>query len=453
MLSSLTTRARNFFSGGHERTRMIKKNVFYSLLIRVVSIATIFLLTPLTIKYVNDGQYGIWLTISALVNWINTFDIGLGHGLRNKMAHSLALGEKENIVKYVSTTYAMLFLISLAAFILLTVAGSFFNWNDLLNFNKTISYSIWPIIVITLGIFCMQFFLQPIHSILIATHQQFKSSLLIMFGQLLTLVIVCLLILYVKSSLMILVIVIGGSPVLIFLLANIYFFSTSLKEYAPRLNAIDMGSAKSLMGTGGMFFFIQIGGLVLFETDNIVITKILGPQDVTSFNMAYRYLSLTQIIFNIAIAPYWSAYTDAYAKKDMAWIRSAMKKMHMLLLGISCLGVLMLLISPVFYKIWLGNTVNIPMMLSVIMAIYMIIGSWGGIYTSMLNGIGKLKLQLIMIIITGLLNIPLSIILLKSMGIAGTVLANVILSAAINIVLRHQVKLVLSEKDTGIWAK
>jgi O-antigen/teichoic acid export membrane protein len=432
---------------------MIKKNVFYSFLIRGLGILTIFLLTRLTLHYVDAGQYGIWLTISALVNWINTFDIGLGHGLRNKMAHSVALNERDNIVKYVSTTFAMLFLIASAAFIVFAVVGSFFNWNELLNVTKTVSYSIWPIIIITLGIFCAQFFLQPIHSILIATHQQFKSSLLILFGQLLTLIIVCLLILFAKSSLLILVIVIGGSPVLVYLLANIYFFSTSLKQYAPRFGAIDMSSAKSLMGTGSMFFFIQLGGLVLFETDNIIITNILGPQDVTSFNLSFRYLSLAQILFSIAIAPYWSAFTDAYAKKDMLWIRSSIKKMWLLFWGISTLAVVLLFISPLFYKLWLGDTVSIPFLLTLMMTIYVIVGSWQAIYISILNGIGKLKVQLIMVIVTALLNIPLSIILLKWIGIAGTVLANVILSAAINIVLSYQVKLVLKEKDTGIWSQ
>ena len=453
MLSSLINKAQGFFKEGHERTLMMKKNVFYSFLIKGVGILTIFLVTRLTLHYVDEGQYGIWLTVGSLVNWINTFDLGLGHGLRNKMAYSLALNERDNIVKYISTTYAILFLISSVSFILLTLLGSFFDWNELLNVNKTVNYSIWPIVVISLATFCSQFFLQPVHTILIATHQQFKSSLIILVGQIATLIIICMLILFTKSSLIILVIVLGCTPPAVYLLATIYFFSTSLREYLPRFNAVDMKSAKSLMGTGSMFFFIQMSGLVLFETDNVVISKVLGPANVTEFNLTFRYLSLITLVFTIMIAPYWSAVTDAYAKKDMVWIKNSRKKMRLVLLGVCGLAVVLFLISPIFYKIWLDDKVTIPALLTFTMAIWLVLGAWQGIYTSLLNGIGKLKVQLIITVIAALINIPLSVVLLKWIGTAGAVIANIILLFIINVTLYYQVKLILDEKATGIWDK
>ena len=99
MISFLKNKVQRFWNVGHERTLNIKKNIIYSFLIKGGSVLIGFILFPLTIHYVNPLQYGIWLTISSLVAWMNTFDIGLSNGLRNKMAHSLALGEKENIVK------------------------------------------------------------------------------------------------------------------------------------------------------------------------------------------------------------------------------------------------------------------------------------------------------------------------------------------------------------------
>ena len=116
MISFLKNKVLSFWNGGHERTLKIKRNIFYTFLIKGTSVLVGFVLIPLTIGYLNKGQYGIWLTIASLVTWMNTFDIGLSNGLRNRMAHSLALNETDSIRKYVSTTYAMLFLISLAIF-------------------------------------------------------------------------------------------------------------------------------------------------------------------------------------------------------------------------------------------------------------------------------------------------------------------------------------------------
>ena len=67
----------------------------------MVSFASI----PLMIKYLGNEQYGIWSTILAIFSWIVLFDIGIGNGVRNKLAESLAKENKEEAQKYVSTGY------------------------------------------------------------------------------------------------------------------------------------------------------------------------------------------------------------------------------------------------------------------------------------------------------------------------------------------------------------
>ncbi|MGF7039420.1 oligosaccharide flippase family protein [Mucilaginibacter lappiensis] len=453
MLTSLRSKAQTFWTVGHERTLKLKKNIIYSFLIKGASVLVGFILIPLTIHYINAGQYGIWLTISSMVSWINTFDIGLSNGLRNKMARSLALNETENIARYISTTYAILFLIAAVTFLLFYVTGSLFDWNALLNIKNAVTYDIWPIITITLGAFCVQFFLQPVNSVLTASHQPFKASLIALCGQALTLLAIYLLTVFTKGNLFLLVVAVSISPVIVFLIANFYFFNTSLKAYAPKFRFIDLSSAKSLLNTGGVFFFIQIGAIVLFQTDNIVISRNLGPQDVTVFNLAYKYFSLIQVIFVIILTPYWSAFTDAYAKKDMSWIKQSIQKMRKQWLYISGLAILLFVGSQLFYHLWIGDTVHVPFQLSLAMTVYVISTNWQGIYSSALNGIGKLRIQLILVISTAVLNIPLSIYLIKLVGLYGTVLANIILVLIINVFLTYQVNRITNEKDTGVWAK
>jgi len=88
-----------FFKEGHERSVNIRKNVLFSVLLKGASIPVTLLLVPMTINYINPVQFGIWLTISSVIGWMNFFDIGMGLGLRNKLAHSLALNEYANINK------------------------------------------------------------------------------------------------------------------------------------------------------------------------------------------------------------------------------------------------------------------------------------------------------------------------------------------------------------------
>jgi len=453
MISYLKSKVQNFWNGGHERTLKIKRNIIYTFLIKGGSVVIGFVLIPLTIGYVDKEQYGIWVTIASLVLWMNTFDIGLSNGLRNKMAHALAMGEKDNIVKYISTTYALLFLIAFAIFGVFFIVGSFFNWNELLNIKNSVSYNIWPIILIALGSFCVQFFLQPINSVLIATHQPFKSSLIMLLGQILTLILIYLLTLFTHGSLFLLVFAVAGSPLLVFLFANIYYFNTEFKPYAPKFSHIDFGSGRSLLNVGGAFFFIQMGVVILNQTDNIIITRTLGPDQVTTFNVAYKYFSLISVIFGIILTPYWSAFTDATAKNDWDWMKNAIRKMRMLWLYVSILAVLLYAFSDIFYKLWLHNKVIVPDFLSLTMAIFVITAAWNAIYTSSLNGMGKLRMQLIIVVITAILNVPLSVILIRLVGVPGTVIANIILVFLMNIIVTYQVNKVINQKAKGIWNK
>lgn len=453
MISFIVKRARKYWTAGHERTLAIKKNIVYIFVIRGIGILVTFLLVPLTISYIDAGQYGVWLTISSMVIWINNFDIGLSNGLRNKMAHSLALNDHESTRKYISTTYTILFFIASFIFVVFYIFGSFFNWNKLLNITGTVNYDIWPIIVITLGLFCVRFFLQPISSILTATQQPFKSSLIQLLGQALTLMVIYLLTVFTRSSLLLMVIAVSVAPVIAFLLANLYVFTTDLRSYAPKVRFVDLKSARSLFGVGGIFFIIQMGILVLMETDNIILSRMLGPQSVTVFNVAFKYFSLGNVLFIIMVSPYWSAFTDAYAKNDMEWIRQADRRMQMILLYMSGFIVALYFCSSVFYKLWVGHSVTIPGSLSLSMTVFVIVVNWQSMCAVALNGIGKLRLQLILVVITSLANIPLSVWLIRMVGINGTIIANIILMGIISVVLHYQVKLIIHQKATGIWNK
>ena len=451
MSISLKNKLKSLLKTDDDLALKVKKNIVFLFLIRGLSILTGFILVPLTIHYVNPVQYGIWLTIASLVAWVNTFDIGLSNGLRNKLSQSMALNEPEKINQNISSTYGLLFIIALLIFAIAFVVGSLFNWNHLLKIPADIGYDIWPIIIIAIGFFCMQFVLQPLNSILIATHQPFKASLIALAGQLVTLFATFILIKYTSGNLLILVFVVSGSPVLALIIASCYFFSSSLKTFQPRLKFINLKSAGGLLNLGAAFFFVQMGALILYETDNILITRMLGPGSVTTFNIAYKYFSILILAFNIILTPYWSAFTAAFAKEDFSWMKRSVKKLRMIWLATSALSFLLYLFSNVFYRLWIGEKIIVPNLLSLSIAFYVVVQNWTVIHSYFLNGTGKLRIQLIMVIGTGIVNIPLSIFLIKQVGIQGTVIANILVMIFMNIFLTYQCHLLINRKASGIW--
>ena len=121
----------NFFSG-HERSVKAKKHILGSLFLKGISILISLLLVPLTIDYLNPTKYGIWITLMSVITWFNFFDIGLGNGLRNKFAIAKAEGKDELVRTYISTTYAIITIISVALFVIFFIVNQFLSHQNLI---------------------------------------------------------------------------------------------------------------------------------------------------------------------------------------------------------------------------------------------------------------------------------------------------------------------------------
>ena len=78
---------------GSERTAKVKKNAIGSILIKGWSILISLILVPMTMDYLSPEIYGIWLTVSSVIVWLNFFDVGFTLGLKNKLAEALAEGD------------------------------------------------------------------------------------------------------------------------------------------------------------------------------------------------------------------------------------------------------------------------------------------------------------------------------------------------------------------------
>lgn len=438
-----------YFLKGHERTVLAKKNIAYSLLIKGFSVFISLLIIPLSIRYINSTQYGIWLTLSSIVGWMSFFDLGLGNGLRNKLAEATALKKAELSRILISTTYAILSIIAGIFLLLFLVINQFVDWKKILNTHAA-GFNFNFLAMLVFGIFCIQFVVQTINTVLTASHQVAKVSVISFLGQGFTLVAVFLILRFTHSSLVLLVLVNGLAPLLIQIIASIWYYHHELENLSPGFKFIDFKFARELLSLGGVFFVIQLGALVLFQTDNIVITQLFGPAQVTTFNVAYKLFSVLIFGFNIVMAPFWSAFTDAYAKHDMQWIKSMMTKIKYFWLVTSGGGILLFFIAPYIYPLWLHNSVSVPTSLSFAMAFYIIVYTWQTAHVYLLNGINKIRLQLILVLVSAALNIPLAIFLGHKIGLAGITWANSVLFLIMGMIFSYQTKRILNSSAKGI---
>jgi O-antigen/teichoic acid export membrane protein len=432
---------------------MVKKNILASFLIKGLSIIISLTLVPMTIHYVNPARYGIWLTMSSVISWFAFFDIGFGNGLRNKFAEAQAINDNALAKIYVSTTYAILSIIIGILLIVFFCINPILNWARILNAPNEIYKELSTLALVVFVFFCLQFILQLITTILIADQKPAKASFINILGSFLSLILVYILTKTTDGSLLYLGLVLGFSPVLILTITSFILYKGNYKIYSPSFKLIKFKYAKNLASLGLKFFVIQIAALVLFQTNSLIIAQILGPLEVTKYNIAFKYFGINTMITGIILTPFWSAFTEAWAKKDIPWIKDCIKKMQFVWVLLTVITIIMLLFSNLFYKLWIGNSVNISFMLSLSMALYVIITGWNYIFVQFLNGIGRIKLQLYSGIFGGIVNIPLSIYFGRMFGIPGVVLASCILGLINTSWTFVQYKKLINNNATGIWSK
>ncbi|HJP62397.1 MAG TPA: oligosaccharide flippase family protein [Mucilaginibacter sp.] len=450
MVNGIKERFNDYFSKGHERTVKAKKNIAFSFLLKGFSILIGLILVPMTINYVNPSQYGVWLTLSSIISWFSFFDIGLGNGLKNKLAEANALQQYDKSASYVSTIYAILTIISTVVFIAFLIANNFINWSKILN---TPGDNLNQLAIIVLSCFCLQFVVQIINTVLTAFHSPSKVSLISLVGQVIIVIVIFVLTKTTKGSLISLAIVLAGVPIVVQFLAGLWYYNTDYKMVAPKFKAIDFKYVKELLGIGGVFFVIQIGALILFQTDNIIITQLFGPEQVTVFNIAYRLFAVITMAYTIFLLPFWAAYTDAYAKNDYDWIRNILAKTRKVWAIFSVASVVVFLLSPFIYKLWLHGSVVVPVSISFAMLLYTVGYNWISLVCYLLNGIGKIRIQLYIYIFSIFINIPLAIFLGRFFGVAGVTLSNVVIFVIMGVILWIQCTKILNKSATGLWNK
>lgn len=437
----------------NSRTNIIVKNIIGSLIIKGCSILISLAIVPLTLGYISSELYGIWLTLSSIMMWLNFFDIGFTLGLKNKLIEALALGDIRKGKKLVSTTYFIMIIIFVPLCITLILLTPHINWGNILNINETYNNDIIKAVYVLISCFCLQMIVNIISAVVAAYQKVALSSSFPVIGNFLSLIIILLLTKFSSPSLLGLAMAISTMPVLVLIIASFILYSKKFHDVAPSIKDIDIKHAKKLLNLGYKFFLIQIQVVVLYQCTNILISNVSSPNEVTEYNIAYKYLGIAMMLFTIILGPLWPAFTDAYSKKDFNWMKRIYKKMTYVFMCSSLLVILMTIVSPFVYNLWVGNKVSISIYMTLSIAIYMIIHSWDSLQIQLINGIGTLKLQTYITLIGLLLHIPLSLFIGKYLGALGVIWSMITINIIYSTFFTIQMNKLLNQKAKGIWAK
>lgn len=410
-----------------ERTRNYLRQIKGAAMYKVVAVAATFIAIPLMIGYLGQEQFGVWSTLLTVMSWIVFFDLGVGNGLRNKVAETLAKNEKHEASNYIASGYTLIGLIALAAWTLVTAGAFFVPWQIVFNTQSILESTLRETIQIAAFFIVLNFWIGLITALLGAIQKTSLVALGQLISNVLVLAFVFALAKTTSASISYLALVYGLSLVLANVSLTLWFYRT-YPELRPR-PYLDKEHVRPLLSVGLQFFTIQLAVLVIFTTDKMLITQLFGPEYVTQYEVVFKLFSVITFAHGMIAMPLWSAYTDAFHRGDLVWIKNMLRKQLVLFVGILLAAFLLAVSAESIIKLWIGPDLKVSSDLIIALAFFVAVSTWNNIFAMIVNGIGKIKLQLYTAVIAMVVNIPLSIILVKQYGlglsgiVAGTILS------------------------------
>ena len=408
-----------FIKSSIKRNKELFWNIIGSFGVKGVAVAINVLSLPAYLAYFPDQKIlGVWFTIISILNWVLTFDLGIGNGLRNLIVNPILNNDYIKVKQYISTAYVTIGVICFSIGIFFYFLVKFLNWNDILNISsnlitpKTLINSISLIFLAVL----LQLFLRLIISILYALQKPTISNSILLISNLLILIF---LLSYKQENVSIALT--SLSLVYIFsinfplFLASIYVFTlTNLKKSRPNIYYYRREYSKSIVKLGMIFLTIQISLLLINSTNEFIIAKFYSPKDVVSYQAYFKIFSVYLLFFSLLTIPIWSAITKAYEENKILWIR----KIYNYLNIIGFLFIIPISTTIFFFKdiidIWIGTkVVEIELSTTILFGVYYMVMIFIYAANCVANGISKLKPQLVVNVTAAVLKIPLVIMLSK----------------------------------------
>lgn len=437
-----------------KRSLSVKRNIITSAGLKLISIFVSLQVVPLTIDYVDPDRYGIWLTISSIVSWLAYFDLGFANGFRNSFTEARATDNQELAREYVSTTYAALGLVFSVVGIITLIVNCFLDWNTLLKTTCITNTEFRTLFTILICIFCVNIIIGVFTMMLTADQKPALSSFINTMGQVAGYVSILLLTHFTKGNLIYLALAFSGVPCCVIILSSIVGFRFSrYRTLSPSFKYVRLSLVKKIIGLGGKFFFIMVAMLLIYQFINIILTRVEGPYAVTQYNVAYKYFNVIFMLFAIILTPFWSATTDAFVKGDVEWIKRMVRKLELFWVCSLPVLLLMVIVSPKIYQLWVKESVEIPMSLSLSIAVYIAFQSIANVYMYILNGIGKVRVQMIIYGCFAIVSIPLMNYFCKAYGVSGILLIPSMVYMAQAVFGRIQIGKLLGKNPKGIWVK
>ncbi len=400
-----------------ERYRLAAVSILANVLSKALGIVVIVLSINLTVPYLGVERLGVWMTVASFAGLLTFLDLGIGNALTNHVAQRAATDKPELLCQTISGGLAFLAMVSVCMALLLWLIAANLPWEVLMKVEQPeLLLEARQAAMYFALLFGLHIFTSGIQRVFAGMQQAYLGHLAAALGSLAACV-----------GLWVAAAAHQGIPVLLMVMlgsqsaAGLLLLGLLVVRKQFTLGGI-LGFAKlesrHLFRAGGLFFILQIGMMVGWGADSLIIASTLGAAQVAIFIVVQRLFQFATQPLSIMNAPLWAAYADAHVRNDRLFIRKTLKKSMFITLAGATLGAMLLLVfHPWLIEKWTHGTIVVPLLFVATYAVWVSLEACGSAFAMFLNGTGIVKPQISVVTLFVVLVIPMKLALVGSMGL------------------------------------
>lgn len=382
------------------KDRILFQNVLGAFAVKGLSLVVSLFTLPAYMRFFQDQNVlGVWYTILSVLTWVLNFDLGVGNGLRNKLALALAEENRTRARQLISSAYFMIggLMLALAAAGLILIPLA--DWNSFFNVESALIPAETLVQVVRyafIGI-ALQFFLRLVSSILYALQKSAVNNAISLITSVLLLAFALLApVAAPAESLKLFSLGYVFCANLPLAAATAVVFWGPLKDCRPGRRWVTGSCAKGVLTLGGMFFFCQIFYMVIANTNEFFITQYTDPANVVEYQIYNKLFTLAGTLFMLGLTPVWSAVSRAVAEGDYLWLRRLNRQLLWLTAAAAAAEFAILPFLQILVDFWLGpEAIAVRYDYALVFALFGTTMIGQTTVSAIANGTGRIKLQML----------------------------------------------------------
>lgn len=382
---------------------------------------------PITVRYLGAEQYGFWVTISTTVLMLAVLDLGIANTLTNCISRAYAERSDEMARRFYATAFWATFTIAVFLALLGALSWHHINWGKLFKLNDpSMAHDAGLCAAISFAYFLLTLPLGLANKVMGGYQRVPVANMFAMLSSVLGLVAV-IFVVRTHGTVVELMAAFCAALLCGMVLLNLWMAFVHKPRIRPDPRNARADAVHEILSHGMLFFALQMAGVIVFNSDNVIIAHFLGSDQVTPYAVTWRLISYTSVLQSLLVPALWPAFSEAYFRQEMSWIRSAYRHtMRATLLITTAAAVALGFAGRWLIRVWAGSAAVPHTALLWAMCFWAVLLSITVNQAALLAATQRLKLQAACGVVAAILNLVLSIILVQRIGAIGVLLATIV---------------------------